>query len=1187
MMRQLCSLVFVLMPFLAAFGQNTGRISGSVMDASGAAIPGASVKLFVAGGAAPIASMSSSNEGVFFFPALQPVYYDLSVEVKGFRTEIRRGLKVDAGTELSVPAYKLDVASQAEVVEVSAVAQGVQTSNAELATTITNDQVRRLPTLNRSPLALISTQAGVDYSGRANTTINGMRPSFTNITIDGINIQDNFIRTNTLDFQPNMLLLDQIGEFTVATSNTNASDGSGAAQIKFVTPSGSNKFRGNLFWQNRNNKFAANTWFNNRNGVARPLLKQNQAGGSLGGPIVKDKLFFYGNYELFRLKQQTAATRTILTADARNGIVTYLDTGNVRRQVNVLTAAGVAANSRMRTLIGTIPGPEAINRTDIGDSLNTNGYGFNVRNDRVRDNITGKVDYVVSSNHAISGTLLINKDKLDRPDLANNYDLVPKVSNDNTTRLISGTWRWTPTATLTNEMRGGFNFAPAVFATVETFGSEILTLPLVNNPLNTFRGQGRYTNTYNFQNNATWFRGKHTFAFGMQYQNVHADPFNDAGNLPGYTLGISTANAAGLSGTQLPGIRSSDLTIANSLLALHAGYVTSYAQTFNVTDRTSGYVSGAPSARKLRLQNWSAFFTDTWRVSRKLTVTLGTRWEYYAPVDEANSLVLLPLLRNNNGINTLMDPNGVLDFAGKSVGRPWYGKDFNNFSPNVGLAWQPFGDAKTVLRAGYSINFPNDDFIRSVDNNVITNAGLSQGVSAVNRTETVAGLPAIPTPAFKVPRTYADNYALSPTAAFGLPDPNLRTPYVQQWSFGIQREIAKGVLEVRYIGNRSTKQFRAFDYNQIAIKGTPYLDDFKKALNNGNLARAAGLGFVPSYNAAIAGSQTLPWLNSFVLSAGNLTNATVRGLIERGEAGELANIYQQNRWLQQGYSFYGNPNATGVNMMTNYSNANYNAGQVDYRRHLSSGLTFQGNYSFAKGMSDASGDAQTRFEPFLDMDNAKIERARTPFDLTHSFKVNGVWDIPVGKGRKLDIQNRIIDYMIGGWSASGIMTWTSGAPFSVFAPRNTLNRSGRSASNTATASVNKAALDSLITFRQTGAGPYFFAPSVLGADGRAAAPDGTPAFTGQVFFNPGPGSIGALQRRMFSGPAFWNTDFSVLKRFNVTESNFFEFRAEFFNLTNHPSFLIGDQDINSVNFGRITATASSRRIIQFGIQYRF
>jgi hypothetical protein len=229
-------------------------------------------------------------------------------------------------------------------------------------------------------------------------------------------------------------------------------------------------------------------------------------------------------------------------------------------------------------------------------------------------------------------------------------------------------------------------------------------------------------------------------------------------------------------------------------------------------------------------------------------------------------------------------------------------------------------------------------------------------------------------------------------------------------------------------------------------------------------------------------------------------------------------------------------------------------------------------------LSDSAGTSQSRLEHFLDLANPKIERARADFDLTHAIKANAVYDLP--------IRHR----WLGGWAVSGIMTYQSGAPFSILSQRGTLNRSTgtRSDSNTADTTLNKAQLDDLLQFRMTGNGPYFVAASAINPkDGRAVAPDGEAPFAGQVFFHPGPGTVGGLQRRMFSGPWTFNMDFGILKKTRITERQSVELRMEATNVFNHAAFAVHDQAIGSVNFGRITDTYTWPRIVQFGLYYRF
>jgi hypothetical protein len=304
----------------------------------------------------------------------------------------------------------------------------------------------------------------------------------------------------------------------------------------------------------------------------------------------------------------------------------------------------------------------------------------------------------------------------------------------------------------------------------------------------------------------------------------------------------------------------------------------------------------------------------------------------------------------------------------------------------------------------------------------------------------------------------------------------------------------------------------------------------------------------------------------------------------------LANFYA-TRGLRGNVDLYRQPLGLGMNIMTNYSNQSYNAFQANYLRRMSRGLQGQFNYTYAKVMSDSAGTGQSMFEPFLDINNGKLERSRTPFDTTHSMKGNFVYELPFGQGKRWG-SGRAVNRVIGGWKLAGILTYQSGAPISIQSLRATLNRAGRSTGQngtTATASVDKTKLDDLLAFRMTGNGPYMAAASAIGTDGRGVAPDGRPAFDGQVFSNPIAGTLGTLQRRMFDGPWWFNLDFGVIKDTKITERYAVEFRMESTNFFNNPAFYIGDQNINATTFGRITSSTAivDPRRIQFGVYVKF
>lgn len=1166
--------------------QVTGRVTGSVIDSTGGAIPEATVNLLFPGGATAAFTTKTTAAGDFVLPSVGAGTYDLSVEAAGFLKTQVRGLKVDPGRSTDVPVLKLDVAGVSQSVEVSEATQAVQTSNAEVTTTITKTQVQELPITDRSPMGFIRTQVGINNAS-GNTVVNGQRPSYTNITLDGINIQDNFIRQNTMDFQPNLLLLDQVAEMSISTSNASSSAYGGSAQINLVSPSGTNEFHGAGYWSNRNNYFAANSFFSNQSGLAKPFLNQNQIGGKLGGRIIRNKLFFYGNYEAYRQHQGLPENTTILTDSARNGIFTYRDSGGAVQKVNILQAMGVQMDPTMAKLLAMLPAASSINYYGVGDSTpsllrNTAGYRFNARDNRTRDNVTTTTDYLPSSKHAVKVMYSWNRDILDRPDCDTTFDLVPNCQNNDHVKLLSSSWRWNPKPTLTNEVRFGFNLAPATFDVSGTLPAYLITGTSFTSPVNTFMPQGRFTNTYHVSDNASWVHDRHTVQVGFQGQLTHVQPYDAAGTVPSYGVGIG-AGQTGLTSTQLPGISASDLSSANTLLATLAGDLNTYSQTFNVTSRTSGFVNGARNVRNLRFNNYAFYGMDTWKVNRRLTATLGIRWDYYTPVDETDSLALFPAVQSNNAIGTVLNPNTTLDFAGSSVGRQWYKSDKNNFAPNVGLAYDIFGDGKMALRAGYSISYVNDSVIDAVSNSYTTNAGLASTVSTTGLKGTVAqGLPQIATPAFAVPRTLSQNYALSSTSAVGIPDPGLVTPYVQQWNIGVERSVKNTIVAIRYVGNHGTKEIRGIDYNQVLIN--QLLPNFLIAQGNGWAAVKAGSPFNATYNPNIPGSQPTPFFNAMP-NGGYLTNSSVVSYLQTGQVGELANFYQTNR-INGPYNFYMNPNVLGANVLTNYSNSSYNGLQVEATHRFQRGLSLQANYVWSKVLSDSQGSSQVDFEPFLDINNAKIERSVTQAsDLRHVFKTNFNYDLPFGPGHQLNPQH--LGRVLGGWKAAGIFTMQSGTPFSILSARGTLNRSARSTYNTINTSLDGSQLADLFQLRMTGNGPYYVASSAIGADGRAVAPDGSAPFTGQVFFQPSAGTIGALQRMDMAGPSTWNLDFNVRKETRITERHSIELRMDATNVFNHTTWYVGNQTVTSTSFGKITSTYYGRRLVQFALYWKF
>lgn len=1223
-MKKMMSLFLVLCASLVTvFSQtNTGRLVGTVASSDGV-ISGATVTI-TDDKTKKDRSVTTAGDGTFTVSQLEVGSYTVKVSSPGFKTFTATDVKIDVGREYSLTAT-LEVGKVEEAVTVTAGADVLNATTGELSNTVSSKQILELPLNGRNPLNLIALQAGVSQNGAQNTSINGLRTSFTNITRDGLNVQDGFIRSNATDFSPNRPSVDNTSEFTITTSNAGA-DQNGGAQIRQVTPRGESKFHGSAFEFNRNTALAANSFFSNRSGIPISFLNRNNFGGKAlgpmplphfgeGGPVfLKDKGFFFFGYEGLRTRTSSLRTRTILLPNARQGVFTYRDNANVTRTVNLFSllpaSAGISGVDPIvaQNILSALP--TAGNRTDIGDQLNTTGLSFNQPSNSDRDVYTTRLDFDINERHSVNVVYDYNKENNLRPDVDNTqgFGATPAVIQSSTNKLLVAAYRWTPTGRFSNEVRGGSFRSVVPFDNTNPSPSFYIGVPTISNPVVTFQDQGRFTRYYNFQDNADLTIGNHGLRFGGQLQYQQVDAYNDAGIVATYTLGTN-ANTPTLVASQFQGgISATQLATANSLLALLGGIVGGGVQSFNVENKTSGF-QPVRRLQDFRYGNHSLYIQDQWRARPSLTLNLGLRYEVYTGLKQNNGLALEVVIpKGTDPVQAILNPNGTYNYIGGNAGveNQFYKTDKNNFAPIISVAWAPknwgklgkyvFGESgRTVLRGGYRQSYLNDQMITTLNNAAVGNVGLgTTAVNAINPNTNntalnarLAGLPTIPSPGNPVvPRTFAQNNgpAFSFFGTVFAIDPGIQTPKVQEYNFGIQREFGVNAIEIRYVGGRGDNLWRSIDYNQIDIVNNGFLADFNRARANFLLT-----GNPACTTAQNAGCQALTVFPNLV-GGGNLANAANRNQLAAGTPADLALNYIQLN--QTGtVKFLPNPGTGVANLFTNGAKYRYNSLQVEFRRRFTKGLYIQANYTFQKTLSNGIGTSQTLVEPFLDNARPELEYSRADYDQTHNIKLNSIYELPFGNGRAFfGGANRVVDAIIGGWQISPILSISSGAPITFIDPRGTYNRAGRSGRQTALTSLTKDQVKDLIgvyklepgNAQGLPAGIYYINPSVINKTGRAAEGFGTTPFAGQVFSNNAPGQTSGLERAFINGPWYVNLDATLAKNFRIKEGIKFQLRLEAFNAFNHTNFFQGQlQNINSTTFGRITSTFSPR-IIQIG-----
>ena len=1237
MMRRLTSVILtlLLLASVPAFGQSTrGSLSGVVKDPSGAAIANANVTVKNAATNEEVKATTNAL-GAFSFPSLAPGKYSATIEAGGFKKTELTEVTIEV-SQVSAVEVSLEVGAVTEQVTVTGTAQEViNTTTPTLSKTITAKQVNDLPLLSRNPLDLARLQAGLAVNGTdvRNAAVQGLRGNATNVTQDGINAMDNFVKGSSF-FAISSPSLNATSEFSITVGTVGSDAGRGVAQVTLVTPSGSNGFHGGVFYQHRNDALNANTFFNNATGVARPFLRQHFFGVQASGPVWipklydgRNKSFWFFSYEGFREPFAVTRNRTVLSDEARAGIFRYIDSTGALRSINLLSLGNFHSLNPISTAqLNAMPGA---NNDLVGDQLNLRGFRYNVSGRDPSDRYNGRFDQQLWDSqkwgsHKLEFTYHRGEFLL-TPDTFNGLE-APFPGGVNafqaSTRVLwSLAVHSTFGAHMTNEARIGRQYAPVGFLRESQPTIPFLVFgAATTNFDNTFMSQGRNTQLWQGVDNFSLVQGSHTFRMGADAQSVGAISTNDAGINQTITFGTNSANPDGILTANFPNLPAgtAGTSIFNNARAIYrdlVGALASSSQTLNVTSPSSGFVKGATRSREFLYRDVSFYFQDAWKVKRNLTFNYGLRYEFLGVPTLPDGLGLQVTNFNDifgvggpgnlfNPNSTTGNPSATLDFVSGNTGKGLYKNDWNNFAPFIGFAWSPnfekgpmhwiFGsEGRSSIRAGYSISYLRDGF--TIVSNALgtgtTNPGLIQ--TAANNVPTgvltSGGVPLTIAP-FKVPITSAENFALSSTNGLWAIDPNLRTPYVQQWSFGIEREITSNMaLEVRYAGNHAVKVYRGTDYNETNIFENGFLQEFLNAQKN--LAINNNTTFAPG----AAGTVPLPIFTKLftgVAAASGFSNSTFISNLQQNNIGAMSSTlafsptYINSRKNLPPAFFVTNPNAAFARVLGNFSYSNYHSLQVELRRRFANGLQFQANYTLSRTLNDGTTivNNQSSLESNRTLRNFGLDYQNSDQDQRHRFVSNVVYDLPFGTGRRyLSGTWAPLRKTLEGWTAGAIVTYQTAAPWYV--------TSGRSSFNQQNPGNNSAQLGSL-SFEQfknatgvfrTPVGVFFVNPTLLNVVTNSAGALASARLKEGLFVQPAAGTFGNFPMNSLFGPNFTQTDFSLAKRTYFSERGNVEFRMIVFNVFNHPNFTIGNQSFEATSFGRITSTTGTERQISFNL----
>jgi hypothetical protein len=1156
----------------AAYGQEfRGTISGTVSDAAGGVMPNATVIATEAGTNTKVRSESDSR-GQYVLPFLAPGRYEVAVSSNGFQTAVRQGIDLASG-EHPVIDFQMKVGDISQKVDVVDEAPMVNTENASTGQSITAKQVEELPLNGRTPMMLAQLAMGVisttqpslvhpfDSAAPAAMSIGGLPSQTSELLLDGSPDATWDLR---LAYSPPQ---DAVQEVRVKAFDNDASYGhTGSGTANMILKSGTNSLHGTLWEFNQPDNLSANTFFNNKAAQPTPVTHQNQYGLTAGGPVYipkvfngKDKLFWYFAWESMIDSQPNTTLLTVPTAAERKGDFSgLLAAGSQYQLYNPFSAALSGSTVTRQPFSGNmIPGsllsPIAQAYLNYYPSPNatSNATGVNnyISNATTNDNFTnflGRTDYNMSDR----SRLFLDVRRTDYSQTKNNY--FNNISNGSI--LIRQNWGgtidevYTLTSRTVLDVRGNFtrmnegHSVPSQGFDATTLGlpsylnsnSNFLQLPIVS--LTTYQSLGANSanllpsQSLQLFGDAVLSRGNHTIKIGADIRQYRLNVIQYGNSTGTFSFGNTYVRSSSSA--------SSTVAQGQDLASFLLGLPTTGQYDINTYSSLSSYY-------------FAGFVQDDWRVTHNLTINVGVRFDDELPYAEKFG-------RTVNGFNTTsanplsaaaiaayaknpisqipvanFGVNGGLTFASPSNGAE-YSVVTHPVSPRVGLAWTPSALRGVVVRAGFGmfvspITVANLAVTGAYSSNPLIN---QEGFSA-STSFSVPG--AQVTPLVTMANPFASGLLQPVGAAGGLGtfegqtlsflNPDMKNPYSLRWNFDLQKNVTPTVLlEAGYIGNHAVH----LPVSVTQLNGIPH----------------QYLSSLPVRDAGVNTALTASVANPFSGLNTSLNTATTT----------VAQLLAPYPEFPVGTSASGYSGSTGIlEQNLSIGSSYFDALALRAEKRLSHGLSLTGNYIYSKLIEEDS---------WLNAGDPSLEKRISPFDHTNRFVFASTYELPVGRGKALNLHSRLADGIFGGWVLNNIYTLQGGAPI--------LWANGSTTS--------------------PGDYVYYGGPGALTVDPRNA---------NSVAFNTGLFATNSTLQYSYHLRTFSTTfpnlrmdginqlDTSMLKRIALGEKAALQLRFEAFNLLNRTAFSAPSTTVSNAAFGTITAQANRNRQIQFGARIVF